>query len=226
MTKHRADYKKKYKNGLYHYVSIFDLFDKYGLENCKIQLVKDVPCERKEQLRKIEGEYIQKENCVNKRIPGRDSKAYYQEHKEEAREYNKQYYKDNYDILREKGKKYREDHKEEINARDREYRRNDREKLVEHSKCYYEAHKEAFLEKNKQYRILHKDKLYEQHKGYVEEHKEQIKEYKNQWWLENKDKINARRRERVNCPHCLANLSRRCLSTHIKNKHSETLNNK
>ena len=82
MAEHRKSY-KAFKNGTYHFVSLYDLFDKFGVENCKIELVAETPCETKEQLRKIEGEYIRKEDCINKRIEGRTAKDYYYEHREQ-----------------------------------------------------------------------------------------------------------------------------------------------
>ena len=80
LAQHRRNY-LNYKDGLYHFVSIYDLFDKYGLENCKIELVEEAPCETKEQLRKIEGQHIRNEECINKRIEGRTDKEYYQENR-------------------------------------------------------------------------------------------------------------------------------------------------
>ena len=73
MTKHRCDY-RRFKKGEYHYVSVFDLFDKYGLENCKIELIEHYPCENIDEQRKREGYHIQNEDCINKRVAGRDSK--------------------------------------------------------------------------------------------------------------------------------------------------------
>ena len=101
MTKHRCDY-RRYKKGEYHYVSVFDMFDKYGLENCKIELIENYPCETVDEQRKHEGYHIQNEDCVNKHIAGRDSKQYYREHLEWAKEYNKKYYHDNFDRIQQK----------------------------------------------------------------------------------------------------------------------------
>ena len=52
MAGHRGDYKKK------NYVSSHDIFDKYGIENCKILLLENYPCSNREELHKREGEYI------------------------------------------------------------------------------------------------------------------------------------------------------------------------
>ena len=85
MTKHRSNH-RRYKKGEYHYVSVFDLFDKHGLENCKIELIACYPCETIDEQRKREGYHIQNEDCINKRIPGRDSRQYYKENLDWAKE--------------------------------------------------------------------------------------------------------------------------------------------
>ena len=70
MSSHRSNY-EDYRNGKYARVSVFDLFDKYLLENCKIGLIEHYPCKDREELRKREGYWIKLEECVNKRIAGR-----------------------------------------------------------------------------------------------------------------------------------------------------------
>jgi hypothetical protein len=70
MTTHRTQY-KAFGEGKSNRISVFDIFDAHGVENCKIELVEDCPCEGKEQLRGREGFYIQNNQCVNKNIAGR-----------------------------------------------------------------------------------------------------------------------------------------------------------
>ena len=48
------------------------MFDEYGTENCKIELIEEYPCENKIQLQKREGFHIQNTHCVNKRVEGQD----------------------------------------------------------------------------------------------------------------------------------------------------------
>ena len=74
MCDHRADYKrnKERKRGPNSSV----LFDKYGVENCKIHLIMLYPCNTKDELLAKEGEYIRTLNCVHKVIPGRKKKEY------------------------------------------------------------------------------------------------------------------------------------------------------
>ena len=46
--------------------SVNSIFNKYGFENCKIELVENFPCASKEELAKREGHYIKNNECVNK----------------------------------------------------------------------------------------------------------------------------------------------------------------
>ena len=50
--------------------------------NIQIFLVENYKCDNKEQLIKKEREYIEKYECVNLNIPGREIKEYYQDNKE------------------------------------------------------------------------------------------------------------------------------------------------
>ena len=61
-------------------VNVF--FDKYGLENCKIEWVEDYPCNSKKELARREGFYIQNTRCVNKNVAGRTNEECRQVSKE------------------------------------------------------------------------------------------------------------------------------------------------
>lgn len=69
LTKHRSNYKQSLK-GNYGNCRIHDILKN---DNYKILLIKECPCDNKEQLEAIEGEYIQKLDCVNKNLPTRRS---------------------------------------------------------------------------------------------------------------------------------------------------------
>ena len=51
MARHRSKY-RQYQKGENHSYTSFTLFDKYGLENCKIELVEMYPGDSKDELRK------------------------------------------------------------------------------------------------------------------------------------------------------------------------------
>jgi len=51
MSRHRYDY-KIYKQTLNEKMTCFDIFDEYGIENCKIELIENYPFNNIEELRK------------------------------------------------------------------------------------------------------------------------------------------------------------------------------
>ena len=88
LAEHRRDFKIKHRN-----TSSFELL-KY--DDYYIELIKECPCENVQQLRKIEGKYIRKMNCVNKKVAGRTKKEYNDEtydHRKAYREKHKEKYK-------------------------------------------------------------------------------------------------------------------------------------
>lgn len=85
MAKHRTSYKRGT------YTTSHLLFNKYGVENCEIELVETYPCNNVEELTAREGHYIRNNKCVNKCIPCRTPQEYYQDHKEKIAKY----YQDN-----------------------------------------------------------------------------------------------------------------------------------
>lgn len=98
-------------------------------------LIEDYPCDRKEQLTARERYWIEKLECVNKVIPGRTKKGYYQDNKEKLKEYKKQYRKDN---------------KEKIKESHKEYQKDNKDKIKEIRKKYYEKNKEEINRKRRE----------------------------------------------------------------------------
>ena len=80
-------------------INSFILFDKYGVDNCKITLLEIVNVETKEELLKREAYYIKTLQCVNKVVPLRSKKEYREDTKEHIKEYSKQYYEMNKEKL-------------------------------------------------------------------------------------------------------------------------------
>ena len=75
-------------------------------DNVDIVLIEKYPCKDKEELHRRERYWVEQTVCVNKCIPGRTSKEFYQDHKEERKEYYEKYRKDNKDILLKKDREY------------------------------------------------------------------------------------------------------------------------
>jgi hypothetical protein len=83
MDYHRRDY-VQWKNGnpKVGRLTSFELFDKFGVENCRIVLIETFPCTSKDELTAQEATYIRSLKCVNKMIPHRTKAMYREEHKE------------------------------------------------------------------------------------------------------------------------------------------------
>ena len=113
---HKYNY-GRYLNGKYNNVSVFKLFDKFGLNNIEIVLLQEIDFNDKKQLTDLEGRFIKDNACVNKCIMGRTMKEYYNANKDKKIEYQKQYRKDNKNKLQQKhmcnvcGGKFTNEHK-------------------------------------------------------------------------------------------------------------------
>ena len=147
MASHRSDY-KKWLAGNHTKLTVIDIFEKYGVENCKIVLVELYPCQTKDELHKREAHYITSFECVNKQIPGRTLAEYYQDNKERIQKEHNEYYAKTKDAK----KLYNEKNIEKIKARKKEvvdcecgntYSRSSKSKHLESN-----THKNALVEIN------------------------------------------------------------------------------
>jgi len=125
LTKHRSGY-HMWKNDKRKFMTSYLLFDKYGIENCKIILLESFPCKSSDELKSRETFYIKSNKCVNKYIPCRTKEEYNIDNKEKIRE----------DI-----KEYQIDNKEKIKEYMKEYRLKNKEKLREYKLNYYQKNK-------------------------------------------------------------------------------------
>lgn len=86
MSCHRNDY-KMWQRAEHHLITVFEIFEKYGLENCKIELVEEFKYAiSDDDLRRAEGQYILNNKCVNSANPTPVTK-------EEYNKRSKDYYK-------------------------------------------------------------------------------------------------------------------------------------
>ena len=121
LSGHVSDY-KRYLKGKYCYVTSFDIFKN---DDYEILLVESFPCDYKDELLARERYWTNKIDCINKNKPGLFNEL-------GEVKYNKQYYVEHQDHLKEKVKQYQKDHREQIN---------------EWHKQYYADHKDSFNEK-------------------------------------------------------------------------------
>lgn len=143
LGKHRASY-RCWLNGKYHYVSSFDVI---SCEDHRIELVKNVFCESKEELTRAEGEYIKANKCVNKRCEGRTKKEYTKDTREHRSVYKKGYYEKNRERLLEKSKQYNIDNRERISSYHKQYNKDNREKVCKKTKEWYAKNRDHLSEK-------------------------------------------------------------------------------
>ena len=128
MDSHRSKY-KLWKNGSRDFTTSFLLFEKYGIENCNIILIESINANSKDELHAREKHYIKSLKCVNKVIPTRTKKEYYHDNFDLIREMKIEYKKQNREKLKQKDKEYRDNHKEEIKIRDKKYREANLDKI-------------------------------------------------------------------------------------------------
>jgi hypothetical protein len=161
---HRRIY-KAWKAGKSKRVSVFEMFDKYGIENCKIELIENFACSSKKELERREGEIIKSIRCINEVVAGRTINEYIEDNKE---------------ILHAKFKKYYQDN---------------RDSQIERVKEYYSENTEKIKERARTYARENIDKIRERKRLYRKNNAEKVREQKRIWNQLNKDKVNARRRE-------------------------------
>lgn len=173
--------------------------------------IEQYPCNNVNEARARERYHIETlKPSLNRDIPNRNKKEYYEDNKE---------------VIAEKKKEYRESNKEVIAEKKKEYAKKNKEVLAEKSKQYYQEHKEDILKKVKQYNDENKEIRKDYHKQYREDNKEVIAEKKKEYRENNKEIINKKATERIRCECCNCDVPRRHISTHNKSlKHIEALN--
>jgi hypothetical protein len=111
ITTRFGGHKKSYKqwlNGNKSFTSSYLLFEKYGVDNCKIVLVETFSCKSKYELQAREAVFIRNNNCINKVIPTRTQKEYRQDNADKINEHNKEYYENNKNNILENADKIKE----------------------------------------------------------------------------------------------------------------------
>ena len=118
MTKHRDKYKQYLQKRTFNNTA-FKLFEEFGIESCKIELLELYPCSCKSELEAREGHHIRNDECVNRRVMGRSKK---------------EHYRDNYETIRAQRKEYRDRTREHKHEADKKYRGMNKETITEHLK--------------------------------------------------------------------------------------------
>ena len=119
--------------------------DNGGWDNFSMLKIIDFPCNDRYELEIKERYYIELlKSDLNKNIPTRTIKEYYENNKDKIKDYYKEYNETNKDHIKERHKEYREVNKDKI----KEYYESNKDKLKEQSKEYYEVNKTKIKERN------------------------------------------------------------------------------
>ena len=124
MSSHMNNYKQFIKGKIKDKVSIYDLFNGYGVENYKIELIEYYPCDTRFELRLREGEHIKNNECVNTCVAGRTQKEYREDKKDKILEFMKKYYKEHQDKIKERSREYSKEYYPRNKDKLNEYMRN------------------------------------------------------------------------------------------------------
>jgi len=129
LSGHCSDY-KKYLNGNNNYVTSFDIL-KYN--DYYVELYCNTGTDDKSDAHWFEGQIIRAETCVNKHIPGRTVKEYYETNKDKIKDINKEYYETNREYYKEYQKQYREQNQDRI----KEYYETNKDRIKEYNGHIY-----------------------------------------------------------------------------------------
>jgi hypothetical protein len=121
------------------------LFDKYGIDNIKIVLIKSFSCNNKEELEAEEAKYIRENDCINKMINIKHQET--KKDKQEIKEEDKQEIKEE-DKQKKEEKEIKEGDKQEIKEEDNKEKKA-RDKKRDTYKEYYIKNKETILKKRR-----------------------------------------------------------------------------
>ena len=123
------------------------LFEKYGVENCRI---RELECCDLENRFVREDHWIKTMSGVNQKASAFDKV-----------EYLRKYYEENRERINESSRKYQKEHRERINECHRKRYEENREKRSESSRKYYEVNRERCNETHHKYYEANKDKINE-----------------------------------------------------------------
>ena len=209
-------------------------------------LVEDYKCDNLEQLLMRERYYIDNNDCVNKVVPGRTHKEWYETNKDKIIKQQKVYEEENKDKIIERNKVYNEANKDKISEQKKGYYEANKDKISERNKVYNEANKDKISERQRVYSQVNKDKIteyrkqrvvcecgceivrrclskhrkskvHQEQKGYDEANKDKLLKQMKAYNEANKDKINEKKKEKVVCE-CGCESTPSNLSRHRKTK--------
>ena len=148
MAQHRKDTKRRPNQQLY------KLMVEYGVDKFSIELIKDFPCERSEQLQAEEGRQIRQHKTAdegaNVQVPGRTQKEYYTDNADAIKAKQALYRAANIEATSERRKAYYVANAEAIAAKEKAYNLANAEAISARKKAYNLANAEAIAARKKE----------------------------------------------------------------------------
>jgi hypothetical protein len=127
-----------------------------GWENWNMVQVEAYEAKDKRDLETRERFHMEQLNSsLNKRVPTRTEKEYYEDNKEQIKKYKKKYDADHKEEIIIKNKEYNDTHKDEM----KEYYKNNKTEIGIKKKKYYDDHKEELIINQKKYYDDHKEEI-------------------------------------------------------------------
>ena len=188
-------------------MAIIKAMREHGEGAFHIELVKDFPCERRENLNAEEGKCIREMNTMipngyNVYIAGRTPAAYRAENRDVLNQKMRAWHHANKDAMRERRRQYYTDHKVEFAAKAKEYYAVNPDKNVEKT-TYIKKWRDANPDKvnayqkksNRKYAMANPEKVAERARAYRATHPDALTKYRREYEAANRVKINQKMRE-------------------------------
>ena len=226
LSRHRNNYLYYLQNQENNFCTSFKVLEG---GNYNIVLVENYPCESNELLKRRERFYIENNECVNRNIPTRTYKEYWDDNKERLLVLKKEYRQKNEDNLKLKYKDYYETNKLKIKKRREnyliDYNQKNKERISEKCKKYRKENYSKIQDIQKEYYKNNKEKIRMKSKEFREKNIDKIKQYQKEYKEKNKEKLNEYKKMVVTCE-CGSSFKKANLSQHLKTKKHIDFTNK
>lgn len=128
---------------------VYKHLNEIGWDNVDIILIENYSCNSKDELNARERYWIDElKPSLNKQLPLRTMKEYYEQHKDVIAQKNKKFRQQNKDKVLQKNKKYYEQNKDKVLQKNKEYYEQNKDQLTQKKKEYYEQNKDMITQKN------------------------------------------------------------------------------
>ena len=129
-----SEHRRNYKRYLYGSGNNCKSYDIIANEDYDYTIEEVVEYEKMYEFYNRERWYIENNDCINKYIPNRTHKEYYEQNREQLCDKIKDYREKNKEQIKEYQKEYRENKKVQIKEYQKEYRENKKEQKKENNK--------------------------------------------------------------------------------------------